>query len=162
MCTSCAWANPAEPRRFEFCEAGARATLWEMDEREAGPDFVAEHTVTELRTWSDHDLESAGRLTHPMRHDPETDRYVAVSGGEAFSAIGQGLKAMHPEEAVFYASGHAGLEASFLYALFARAMGHQNLPQSSNMCHETTSVNLQRPPRPPGAGIGTQSSATRA
>ena len=143
MCSSCAWAKPAKPHRFEFCENGAKATMWELDERRADADFFDARTLTQLRTWHDHDLEKAGRLTTPLRYDPTVDRYLPVSWEQAFKEIGRELNAMDPKEAVFYASGHAGLEASYLYALFARAMGHQNLPQSSNMCHETTSVNLQ-------------------
>jgi molybdopterin-dependent oxidoreductase alpha subunit len=143
MCSSCAWAKPAEPHTFEFCENGAKATLWELDERRADPDFFDARSLTDLRTWHDHDLEKAGRLTTPMRYEADADRYLPVSWDQAFAEIGRELKAMDPQQAVFYASGHAGLEASYLYALFARAMGHQNLPQSSNMCHETTSVNLQ-------------------
>ncbi|MBC7147526.1 MAG: FdhF/YdeP family oxidoreductase [Thioclava marina] len=143
MCSSCAWAKPANPHAAEFCENGAKSVLWELDQRRVGADFFAEHTVAELKTWPDHDLEAAGRLTEPMRYDAANDRYQPVGWDEAFTAIGAILKAMDPKEAVFYASGHAGLEASYLYALFARAMGHQNLPQSSNMCHETTSVNLK-------------------
>jgi molybdopterin-dependent oxidoreductase alpha subunit len=142
MCSSCACAKPAEPKAFEFCENGAKATLWELDTRHADTDFFAAHTLSDLRGWHDHDLEKSGRLTHPMRFDADSDRYVPVSWDEAFADIGSQLRGMEPKEAVFYASGHAGLEASYLYALFARAMGHQNLPQSSNMCHETTSVNL--------------------
>ncbi len=143
MCSSCAWAKPATPHKFEFCENGAKATLWELDETRAGPEFFEAHTVSELKGWHDHDLEKAGRLTTPMRYDHDRDRYQPVTWGEAFAEIGNELKRSVPKEAVFYASGHAGLEASYLYALFARAMGHQNLPQSSNMCHETTSVNLK-------------------
>lgn len=143
MCSSCAWAKPAAPHLFEFCENGAKATLWELDKRRADVDFFDAHTLSELRGWHDHDLETSGRLTHPLRYDPDTDKYLPVSWEDAFTEIAAELRAMDPKEAVFYASGHAGLEASYLYALFARAMGHQNLPQSSNMCHETTSVNLQ-------------------
>ncbi|MCF7701711.1 FdhF/YdeP family oxidoreductase [Loktanella sp. M215] len=143
MCTSCAWAKPSDPHTFEFCENGAKATLWELDTRRADAAFFAENPLTELRKLHDHDLEKAGRLTDPLRYDPDTDTYQAVSWDTAYAEIGAELRAMESREAVFYASGHAGLEASFLYALFARAMGHQNLPQSSNMCHETTSVNLQ-------------------
>ncbi len=142
MCASCAWAKPADPKAFEFCENGAKATLWEIDTRSADPDFFAAHRVSDLRGWHDHDLEKSGRLTHPMRFDPSSDRYLPVTWEEAIADIGGQLRSMDPKETVFYASGHAGLEASYLYALFARAMGHQNLPQSSNMCHETTSVNL--------------------
>lgn len=143
MCTSCAWAKPADPHPFEFCKNGAKATLWELDKRRADADFFAAHTLTDLRQWHDHDLETAGRLTQPLRYDPDTDRYLPVSWEYAFADIASELKSKAPKESVFYSSGHAGLEASYLYALFARAMGHQNLPQSSNMCHETTSVNLQ-------------------
>lgn len=144
MCTSCAWAKPAKPHAFEFCENGAKATLWELDERRADAEFFAQNTVSDLRTRHDHDLEKAGRLTTPLRYDPVSDRYRPVTWEEAFADIGRELRALdNPRQAVFYASGHAGLEPSYLYALFARAMGHQNLPQSSNMCHETTSVNLK-------------------
>ncbi|SLN27730.1 Formate dehydrogenase H [Aquimixticola soesokkakensis] len=143
MCSSCAWAKPAGPARFEFCENGAKATMWELDRKRAGADFFAEHSLTSLRAWHDHDLERTGRLTEPLRYDAATDRYVPIGWEEAFALVGAELRAMDPQEAVFYASGHAGLEAAYLYALFARAMGHQNLPQSSNMCHETTSVNLK-------------------
>ncbi|WP_424932760.1 FdhF/YdeP family oxidoreductase [Amaricoccus macauensis] len=144
MCSSCAWAKPADPKVAEFCENGAKATLWEMDERRADSAFFEQHTLTKLREMHDHALEKAGRLTEPMRYDPETDKYRTATWEEAFAEIGRELNAIDPEQSVFYASGHAGLEASYLYALFARALGHQNLPQSSNMCHETTSVNLQK------------------
>jgi molybdopterin-dependent oxidoreductase alpha subunit len=143
MCSSCAWAKPADPSTFEFCENGAKATLWELDENKADANFFQQYSVTDLKTWHDHELEKAGRLTEPLRYDADRDRYLPVSWDTAIEDIGQQLAAMNPSEAVFYASGHAGLEASYLYALYARAMGHQNLPQSSNMCHETTSVNLQ-------------------
>ncbi len=142
MCTSCAWAKPADPHSFEFCENGAKATFWEVDLRRANPEFFASHTISELRGFHDHDLEKAGRLTQPMRYDPGTDRYLPVTWEQAITTIAAELNDIGPKQSVFYASGHAGLEASYLYALFARAFGHQNLPQSSNMCHETTSVNL--------------------
>ena len=152
MCTACAWAKPRVPHPVEFCEAGAKATAWELTPDRATPDAFARHTLAELRGWHDHDLEKLGRLTHPMRYDAASDRYVAAPWDEAFAAIGAALNAMKPKEAVFYSSGHAGLEASFLYGLFARAYGHNNLPQSSNMCHETTSVGLKQLI---GTGVGT-------
>jgi len=142
MCTACAWTKPADPHPLEFCENGAKATFWEMTGDEAGLDFFVENSVTALRDRSDYDLEREGRLVHPMRYDPASDRYVPVEWEEAFTAIGAALNAMDPKEAVFYSSGHAGLEASYLYQLFARMYGNNNLPQSSNMCHETTSVGL--------------------
>jgi len=142
MCTSCAWGKPKHPHAFEFCENGAKATLWELTSHRCTPEFFAEHTVSELRGWSDHDLEHVGRLTHPMRFDAASDHYVECSWDEAFTAIGAELRSIDPKSAVFYASGRASLETSYLYALFARLYGHNNLPDSSNMCHETTSVTL--------------------
>ncbi|MBA1375103.1 FdhF/YdeP family oxidoreductase [Sphingomonas ursincola] len=144
MCTSCAWGKPKHPHAFEFCENGAKATLWELTTHRCTPDFFASHSVTELRGWTDHALESVGRLTHPMRYDAATDRYVACDWDEAFAEIGVQLKSIDPKKAVFYASGRASLETSYLYALFARLYGHNNLPDSSNMCHETTSVTLKK------------------
>ena len=144
MCVSCSWAKPADHHPFEFCENGAKATLWELTTRRCTPDFFAKHTLKELRTWSDYDLEQQGRLTHPMRYDAASDRYVPCQWEEAFSAIGAKLKTLDPKSVVFYASGRASLETSYLYALFARAYGNNNLPDSSNMCHETTSVALKK------------------
>jgi molybdopterin-dependent oxidoreductase alpha subunit len=144
MCTSCAWGKPKHPHAFEFCENGAKATMWELTSHRCTPEFFAKHSVTELRGWSDHDLEHEGRLTHPMRYDAASDHYVACSWDEAFTAIGAELKAINPKTAIFYASGRASLETTYLYALFARLYGHNNLPDSSNMCHETTSVTLNK------------------
>ncbi|MEC7818154.1 MAG: FdhF/YdeP family oxidoreductase [Pseudomonadota bacterium] len=146
MCVSCAWPKPANYSAFEFCENGAKATLWELTGDRCTPEFFAEdgHTVTQLREWSDHELEKSGRLTHPMKYDAATDRYVAIEWDEAFAEIGATLRELPRDDVVFYASGHAGLEASYLYALLARAYGNNNLPQSSNMCHETTSVGLTK------------------
>ncbi|MFC3125959.1 FdhF/YdeP family oxidoreductase [Pseudoroseomonas globiformis] len=143
MCVSCAWGKPKHPHAFEFCENGAKATLWELTSRRCTPEFFAQHSVAELRSWSDYDLEQQGRLTHPLRYDAASDRYVPCDWQEAFSAIGAELKAVDPKSTVFYASGRASLETSYLYALFARLYGHNNLPDSSNMCHETTSVALK-------------------
>src|SRR5690242_4957796 len=70
MCVSCAWAKPADPHVFEFCENGAKATTWEITGKRVTPEFFAAHTVSELDTWDDHQLEAEGRLTHPMRYDP--------------------------------------------------------------------------------------------
>lgn len=143
MCVSCAWGKPKHPHAFEFCENGAKATLWELTSRRCTPDFFAKHRVAELRGWTDHDLEHQGRLTHPMRYEAAGDRYVPCDWQEAFQAIGRELRAVDPDWAVFYTSGRASLETSYLYALFARLHGHNNLPDSSNMCHETTSVALK-------------------
>lgn len=144
MCVSCAWPKPVNYHPFEFCENGAKATLSDLTSARCTPDFWNDHTVAELRSWKDYDLEQTGRLTHPLRYDAGTDRYVEVTWDEAFKTIGATLKTLQPESVVFYSSGHAGLEASYLYALLARLYGNNNLPQSSNMCHETTSVGLNK------------------
>ena len=152
MCVSCSWAKPADYHAFEFCENGAKATLWELTSRRCTPDFFAKHTVSELRDWNDYDLEQQGRLTHPMRYDAATDHYVPCEWDEAFRAIGSQLKSLDPKSVIFYSSGRASLETSYLYALFARLYGNNNLPDSSNMCHETTSVALKKVI---GVGVGT-------
>ncbi|MBM3606018.1 MAG: FdhF/YdeP family oxidoreductase [Alphaproteobacteria bacterium] len=144
MCASCAWAKPPSPHPAEFCENGAKATLWDLTVSRVGPEFFRRHSVTDLKRWNEHELERAGRLTHPMRYDAATDHYVETTWDEAFAAIGAELKALDPESVTFYASGKAALEPSFLYGLFARAYGNSNLPDSSNMCHETTSVGLKK------------------
>ena len=144
MCTSCAWAKPAHPHPFEFCENGAKATLWDLTTDRAAGDFFAEYSLAELRSWPDYELERVGRLTQPMRYDAPIDRYVPVSWDEAFRGIAAELKALDPKSVTFYTSGKAALEASYLYALFARMYGNNNLPDSSNMCHETTSVGLKK------------------
>ncbi|MBA2935550.1 FdhF/YdeP family oxidoreductase [Sphingomonas sp. CGMCC 1.13654] len=143
MCVSCAWPKPADHHPAEFCEEGAKATAWELTRLRTTPEFFAEHTLAELRGWKDYDLEQHGRLTHPMRYDPGTDKYVAVSWDEAFDEIGRELKRLDPKSVVFYSSGRTSLEASYMYGLMARMFGNQNLPDSSNMCHESTSVGLK-------------------
>jgi len=144
MCTSCAWSKPPNPHPFEFCENGAKATIWDLTTARCTPEFFAQHPVAELAGWSDYDLEMQGRLTQPLRYDPVSDRYLPVGWDEAFAAIGAKLRQMDPKSVTFYTSGKAALEPSYLYALFARMYGHNNLPDSSNMCHETTSVGLKK------------------
>lgn len=142
-CVSCAWPQPAHPYKFEFCENGAKASAWELTSLRTTPEFFSKHTVTELLDWSDHDLEQQGRLTHPMRYNPDTDKYVPVTWEAAYDGIAAELKKLDPKSVVFYASGRASLETSYLYALFARLYGNNNLPDSSNMCHEATGVALR-------------------
>jgi molybdopterin-dependent oxidoreductase alpha subunit len=152
MCVSCAWAKPAPPRRFEFCENGAKATAWETTAKRVGPDFFAAHTVSELERWPDHDLEELGRLTHPLRWDKTSDTYLPVSWEEAFQEIGRELRSIDPHAVVMYTSGRASLEAAYMYQLFGRMFGTNNFPDSSNMCHESTSVAL---PESIGVPVGT-------
>ncbi|HZH52959.1 MAG TPA: FdhF/YdeP family oxidoreductase [Microvirga sp.] len=151
-CVSCAWAKPADPHPFEYCENGAKATAWELTTKRVTPEFFAQHRIAELRTWSDHDLEEAGRLTHPMRWDRTSDTYVPVTWEDAFREIGRELQGFEPDQVVFYCSGRASLETSYMWALFARLYGTNNLPDSSNMCHESTSVAL---PESIGVSVGT-------
>lgn len=151
-CVSCAWAKPAKPHPAEFCENGAKATIWDLTPKRCTPDVLAGHTVSALREWSDYDLEQLGRLTDPMRYDAAQDRYVPCGWQEAFNAIAQSLQVLEPKSVVFYASGRASLETSYMYGLMARMYGSQNLPDSSNMCHESTSVGLKQSI---GAPVGT-------
>ena len=153
QCVSCAWSKPAHTLPFEFCENGAKATAWEIAAHRCPPGFFAKHTVTELLTWKDYDLERTGRLTHPLRHDPASDKYLAVQWQDAFAEIGRELRAIEDKKSVvFYSSGRCSNEASYLYGLFARLYGNNNLPDSSNVCHETTSVAL---PESIGVPVGT-------
>ncbi len=154
MCVSCAWPKPAHPHPFEFCEEGAKATAWELTTRRTTPDFFRQHTLTELRGWRDYDLEQHGRLTHPLRYDVASDKYVACSWQEAFDGVAAALKPLDPKSVVFYVSGRASLETAYMYGLMARMFGNQNLPDSSNMCHESTSVGLK-------AAIGVPVGTTR-
>jgi molybdopterin-dependent oxidoreductase alpha subunit len=154
MCVSCAWGKPAQPHPIEACENGIKATAWEVTHKKVDPAFFETHTLAELETWQDHRLEEAGRLVEPMRWDPATDKYVPVAWESAFEAIGLELKALSetPDATVFYTSGRASLEASYMYQLLARLYGTNNLPDSSNMCHESTSVAL---PQSIGVSVGT-------
>ena len=138
------WAKPPNPHVAEFCENGAKATIWDLTSQRCPPEFFSEHSVSELYDWEDHELEKAGRLTEPLRYDAASDRYVRAGWDEAFEAIGKSLKRLDPKAVTFYASGKAALEPSYLYGVFARMYGHNNLPDSSNMCHETTSVGLKK------------------
>ncbi|MBV9840856.1 MAG: FdhF/YdeP family oxidoreductase [Sphingomonadaceae bacterium] len=143
MCVSCAWSKPADHHPFEFCEEGGKATAWELTHFRTTPEFFEQHTLSELRGWSDYDLEQHGRLTHPLRYDCDSDKYVACAWDEAFDHIAATLKPLDPKSVVFYSSGRTSLEASYMYGLMARMYGNQNLPDSSNMCHESTSVGLK-------------------
>jgi len=153
QCNSCAWIKPAKPLTFEYCENGAKAVAWDITSHRCTPAFFAAHTVRELESWDEYALEQTGRLTEPLRYDAATDKYVPVSWDSAFEEIGRELRAVpDPKQTVFYSSGRMSNEASYLYGLFARLYGNNNLPDSSNMCHETTSVAL---PDSIGSPVGT-------
>lgn len=144
-CPGCAWGDPEHGSSFEFCENGVKAVAWEATRDRIGPDFFTRHTVSELRDWTDYELERQGRLTHPMRYDTATDRYVEVTWDDAFAHIGSILKSLDsPDRAEFYTSGRASNEAAYLYQLFVRLYGTNNFPDCSNMCHEASGVALDQ------------------
>lgn len=154
-CPGCAWPDKAHTSTFQFCENGAKAVTWEATRKRVTPEFFAAHTVTELLTWTDHDLENAGRLTHPLVYDAASDTYQPIEWDAAFARIGQTLASLpDPDMAEFYTSGRASNEAAFLFSLYAREFGTNNFPDCSNMCHEATSVGL---PKAIGIGKGTVS-----
>ncbi|MBX5154243.1 FdhF/YdeP family oxidoreductase [Rhizobium lentis] len=152
-CPGCAWGDPEHGSSFEFCENGVKAVAWEATERRATPAFFAANTVSELRRLSDYELELNGRLTHPMRYDAASDRYLPVAWEDAFADIGSILKGLdNPNRAEFYTSGRASNEAAFLYQLFVRIYGTNNFPDCSNMCHEASGIALNQAV---GVGKGT-------
>ena len=154
-CPGCAWPDKAHTSTFQFCENGAKAVTWEATKKRVTAEFFAAHSVSELLSWHDHDLEDEGRLTEPMAYDAASDTYQPVSWDEAFARIGAVLRALpDPNMAEFYTSGRASNEAAFLYQLFAREYGTNNFPDCSNMCHEATSQGL---PKSIGIGKGTVS-----
>ena len=144
-CPSCAWPDPdGERKRFEFCENGAKAVASEATLERATPAFFARYGVSELRLQSDHWLEQQGRITQPMLLERSRDHYQPISWDHAFELIASELHALgSPDEAVFYTSGRTSNEAAFLYGLFARQFGTNNLPDCSNMCHESSGVGLK-------------------
>lgn len=143
-CPGCAWPDRQHTSSFEFCENGVKAVAAEATADRATPERIAEHTVSELRTWTDHDLEALGRLTEPMAYDATTDRYRRIGWDEAFATVARHLQALpSPDEAIFYTSGRTSNEAAFLYQLFVREFGTNNFPDCSNMCHEPSGVGLK-------------------
>ncbi|GCD88104.1 FdhF/YdeP family oxidoreductase [Nocardioides sp. LS1] len=142
-CPSCAWPDPKHGHRAEFCENGAKAAAWEATRKRVGRHFFATYSIAQLRTQTDHWLEKQGRLTEPMYLAPGAEHYVPVSWEAAFALTAEQLKAMpDPNRAAFYTSGRASNEAAFLYQLLARRLGTNNLPDCSNMCHESSGAAL--------------------
>ncbi|HYP15643.1 MAG TPA: FdhF/YdeP family oxidoreductase, partial [Opitutus sp.] len=150
-CQSCAWPNPDGERSLtEFCENGFKAVTYEATKLRLTPEFFREHSVAALATRPDHWLGHQGRLTEPMVLRPGATHYEPIAWADAFRLVADELLSLvSPHEAVFYTSGRTSNEAAFLYQLFVRAFGTNNLPDCSNMCHESTSVAL-----PPMIGIG--------
>ncbi len=142
-CPGCAWPDPGPASHLEFCENGAKAVAEEATLRRVTPAFFAEHPVSELATRTDHWLGQQGRLTHPMHRPAGEDHYRPVSWDEAFGIVADELaRVADPDRAVFYTSGRTSNEAAFLYQLFVRRFGTNNLPDCSNMCHESSGVAL--------------------
>ncbi len=144
-CPGCAWPDPDDKRSVlgEYCENGAKALAEEATMKKVGPDFFAQHTLSELRQWSDFEIGKSGRLTSPLTFNPDNDKYEAISWENAIDCIAKSLTSLNdPNEAVFYTSGRSSNEAAFLYSLLARRLGTNNLPDCSNMCHESSGVGL--------------------
>ena len=140
-CPGCAWPDRNPHSTFEFCENGVKAVAAEATKRRIGAEFFAQHTVAELSAQSDHWLEAQGRLTEPLAYDPATDKYLPIAWNAAFALIAGELQGMaSPHRALFYTSGRASNEAAFLYQLFVRELGTNNLPDCSNLCHEASGV----------------------
>ncbi|QLH21118.1 FdhF/YdeP family oxidoreductase [Streptomyces sp. Rer75] len=138
-CPGCAWPEGDKRHAAEFCENGAKAVAEEATLRRVTPDFFAAHPVADLATRSGYWLGQQGRLTQPMYLDEGAEAYEPVSWDRAFDIIADELHALDsPDEAVFYTSGRTSNEAAFLYQLFAREFGTNNLPDCSNMCHESS------------------------
>ncbi|BDU05293.1 FdhF/YdeP family oxidoreductase [Nocardia cyriacigeorgica] len=143
-CPGCAWPEPTGHRRpAEFCENGAKAVGEEATLRTVTPEFFAAHSLTELAGKSGYWLGRQGRLTHPMVLRPGQDHYFPIDWDDAYQLIADHLNALAtPDEAVFYTSGRTANETAFLYQLLVRSFGTNNLPDCSNMCHESSGTAL--------------------
>ena len=145
-CPGCAWPDPDSKRTFaEFCENGAKAIADEATKKRADPTFWSKWSVSELSKKPDHWLNSQGRLTHPLVLKEDSEYYEQLSWDEAFNTIAIELSKLNsPNEAIFYTSGRTSNEAAFLWQLLARSFGTNNLPDCSNMCHESSGVALSQ------------------
>lgn len=144
-CPGCAWPEPRDHRSVaEFCENGAKAVAWEATERRIGAAFFAAHSVVELSRQSDYWLGQQGRIVTPLHRPAGSDHYQPIAWDAAFARIATALQSLHsPDEAAFYTSGRTSNEAAFLYQLFVRMLGTNNLPDCSNLCHESSGVALR-------------------
>jgi len=143
-CQSCAWPSPdGERHTFEFCENGVKAVADEATKHRLAPEFFAAHSVDGLSAQSDHWLNAQGRLTAPMILRPGATHYAPITWNDAFALLAAELNALpSPDAAAFYTSGRTSNEAAFLYQLFVRQFGTNNLPDCSNMCHESSGAAL--------------------
>lgn len=144
-CPGCAWPDPDDHRSAlgEYCENGAKAIAEEATDKSVTADFFKQHSVEELSQQTDYWLGKSGRLTQPMFLAKDNSHYTPISWKAAFEKIGSHLNALSsPNEAVFYTSGRTSNEAAFMYQLFVRKFGTNNLPDCSNMCHESSGKGL--------------------
>lgn len=143
-CPSCAWPDPEKPSKIgEYCENGAKALADEATNTKADSAFFKKYSVEALSQFTDYELNRFGRLVEPLVLKPNSVYYESISWQEAFELIAKELKKLDsPDEAIFYTSGRSSNEAAFLYGMFARALGTNNMPDCSNMCHESSGVAL--------------------
>src|SRR6202161_2272250 len=143
-CQSCAWPSPDKKRKiFEFCENGAKAVSDESTKKRITPEFFARYSIADLAAQSDYWLNQQGRLTSPMVRHPNATHYQPITWPEAFTMIADGLNSLDsPDQACFYTSGKTTNEPAFLLQVFARQLGTNNLPDCSNMCHESSGVSM--------------------
>jgi molybdopterin-dependent oxidoreductase alpha subunit len=145
-CPSCAWPDPDGDRApAEFCENGAKAIAWEADGKLVGEEFFKQHSIADLASHTEQWLGDAGRIERPMVLRRGSQRYEPIGWPDAFRMIAGELNALaSPDEALFYTSGRTSNEAAFAYQLFARQFGTNNLPDCSNMCHESSGLGLTK------------------
>ncbi|RZU60610.1 FdhF/YdeP family oxidoreductase [Zhihengliuella halotolerans] len=150
-CPGCAWPESITGRRkpAEFCENGAKALAEENTLRTADREWWAAHPISDLRGKTEYWLGNQGRITEPMMIAPGEDRYRPISWNEAFATIAEHIRATTPDRCAFYTSGRTANETAFMYQLFARSLGTNNLPDCSNMCHESSGSAMN-----PTIGIG--------
>ena len=143
-CPGCAWPDPDHERSsVEFCENGAKAIAEEATTAKCDVDFFKRHSIASMRSWTDYAIGKSGRITQPMIAKPNSDFYEPIAWDDAFRLIASELHTLQsPNEAIFYTSGRTSNEAAFLYQLFVRMYGTNNLPDCSNMCHESSGVAL--------------------
>ncbi|MDR6685557.1 formate dehydrogenase major subunit [Arthrobacter sp. 1088] len=150
-CPGCAWPESITGRRSpaEFCENGAKAIAEESTTRTVGAEFWAAHSIADLEDKTEYWLGSQGRIAEPVVLKPGDTHYSPISWTDAFALIGEHINATTPDRCVFYTSGRTANETAFMYQLFARSLGTNNLPDCSNMCHESSGSALN-----PTIGIG--------
>ncbi|MEC8780927.1 MAG: FdhF/YdeP family oxidoreductase [Candidatus Thermoplasmatota archaeon] len=138
-CPGCAWPDPEHRSGFEFCENGAKAVAEEAMSARFTAERFASKSIAEWSQLSDYELGGLGRLTQPVHRRKDHDRYESISWDDALDMIGERLNRLDdPDRAVFYTSGRTSNEAAFLYQLMVRSLGTNNLPDCSNMCHESS------------------------